>query len=142
MSCGEALRGWAPTTHLWCVGQLRSGLVYVHHFHVVCIMTLTLSIRDDKALVKKFAKPHVLGDGLAIYRRLQLDDQDSVRLLTVEDLIAIAQSFSPAEVKEHLLKQIRQTVGDKSWRVRYMSASHFNEVGGITRIHGTATEIY
>ena len=105
-------------------------------------MTLTLSIRDDKALVKKFAKPHVLGDGLAIYRRLQLDDQDSVRLLTVEDLIAIAQSFSPAEVKEHLLKQIRQTVGDKSWRVRYMSASHFNEVGGITRIHGTATEIY
>ncbi|KZT74630.1 ARM repeat-containing protein [Daedalea quercina L-15889] len=79
-------------------------------------------------LVKKFAKPHVLGDGLAIYRRLQLDDQDSVRLLTVEDLIAIAQSFSPAEVKEHLLKQIRQTVGDKSWRVRYMSASHFNEL--------------
>ena len=29
---------------------------------------------------------------MAIYRRLQADDQDSVRLLTVEDLIAIAQS--------------------------------------------------
>lgn len=101
-----------------------------------------MSVHDDKALVKKFAKPHVLGDGLAIYRRLQLDDQDSVRLLTVEDLIAIAQSFSPVEVKEHLLKQIRQTVGDKSWRVRYMSASHFNEVGGCPRIHATVTDFH
>ena len=74
------------------------------------------------------AKPHVLSDGLAIYRRLQADDQDSVRLLTVEDLIAIAQQLSPPEVKEQLLKQIRQTMTDKSWRVRYMAASHLNEV--------------
>ena len=103
-----------------------------HFFsHMTRVALLTLNICDNKALVKKFAKTHVLGDGLAIYRRLQQDDQDSVRLLTVEDLIAIAQSFSPAEVKDNLLKQIRQTVGDKSWRVRYMSASHFNEVGGL-----------
>lgn len=67
-------------------------------------------------------------DGLAAYRRLQSDDQDSVRLLTVEDLIAIAQQLTPAEVKEQLLKQIRLTIGDKSWRVRYMAAAHFNEV--------------
>ena len=78
--------------------------------------------------VKKLSKPHVLSDGLAVYRRLQSDDQDSVRLLTVEDLIAIAQRLTPAEVKEQLLKQIRQTVSDKSWRVRYMAATHFNEV--------------
>ena len=74
------------------------------------------------------SKPHVLSDGLVIYRKLQGDDQDSVRLLTVEDLIAIAQRLTPAEVKEQLLKQIRQTMTDKSWRVRYMGASHFNEV--------------
>ena len=78
--------------------------------------------------MKKFSKPHVLNDGLVIYRKLQGDDQDSVRLLTVEDLIAIGQQLSPAEVKEQLLKQIRQTMTDKSWRVRYMAASHFNEV--------------
>jgi len=77
---------------------------------------------------KKLSKQHVLSDGLAVYRRLQSDDQDSVRLLTVEDLIAIAQQLTPAEVKEQLLKQIRQTVSDKSWRVRYMAATHFNEV--------------
>lgn len=78
--------------------------------------------------MKKFTKVYVVGDGLAIYRRLQGDDQDSVRLLTVEDLIAIAQQLTPVEVKEQLLMQIRQTVTDKSWRVRYMAASHFNEV--------------
>lgn len=82
-------------------------------------------------LVKKFSKPHVLADGLAIYRKLQGDDQDSVRLLTVEDLIAIAEQLNPAEVKEQLLKQIRQTMTDKSWRVRYMAATHFNEVGCV-----------
>ncbi|CCM01981.1 uncharacterized protein FIBRA_04054 [Fibroporia radiculosa] len=78
--------------------------------------------------IKKLSKPHVLADGLAVYRRLQSDDQDSVRLLTVEDLIAIAQHLTPAEVKDLLLKQIRQTITDKSWRVRYMAASHFNEL--------------
>jgi serine/threonine-protein phosphatase 2A regulatory subunit A len=78
--------------------------------------------------VKNLSKQHVLSDGLSIYRRLQSDDQDSVRLLTVEDLIAIATQLSPEETKEQLLKQIRQTVSDKSWRVRYMAATHFNEV--------------
>jgi serine/threonine-protein phosphatase 2A regulatory subunit A len=51
-----------------------------------------------------------------------------VRLLTVEDLVVIAQQLSPAEVKEQLLKQIRQSVSDKAWRVRYMAANHFNAV--------------
>ena len=74
------------------------------------------------------AQHHLISDGLPIYRRLQSDDQDSVRLLTIEDLIAIAKRITPAEVKEHLLKQIKNSVGDKSWRVRYMAATHFNEV--------------
>jgi hypothetical protein len=79
-------------------------------------------------LVKNMSKQHVSSDGLPIYRRLEADDQDSVRLLTVEDLIVIAKQLTPAEVKEQLLKQIRRSIGDKSWRVRYMAASHFHEV--------------
>ena len=77
--------------------------------------------------IKTLSKQHVLSDGLTIYRRLQSDDQDSVRLLTVETLIAIARQLTPTEVKDQLSNQIRQTVLDKSWRVRYMAASHFNE---------------
>lgn len=79
-------------------------------------------------LLTHFAQQHILSDGLPIYRRLQSDDQDSVRLLTVEDLIVLAKRISPAEVKEQLLKQIKQSIGDKSWRVRYMAANHFNEL--------------
>ncbi|KAF8846395.1 ARM repeat-containing protein [Paxillus ammoniavirescens] len=80
------------------------------------------------SFVKNLSKHHVLSDGLPVYRRLQSDDQDSVRLLTVEDLIVIAQQLTPPEVKEQLLKQIRHSVADKSWRVRYMAATHFNEL--------------
>lgn len=87
-----------------------------------------LKILFIQPLVKNLSKHHVLSDGLPVYRRLQSDDQDSVRLLTVEDLIVIAQQLSPSEVKEQLLKQIRHSVADKSWRVRYMAATHFNEV--------------
>lgn len=86
------------------------------------------SLISIQPLLGKFAQQHLLTDGLPIYRRLQSDDQDSVRLLTIEDLIAISKRISPAEVKEHLLKQVKQSVGDKSWRVRYMAATHFNEV--------------
>ncbi|KAG6813780.1 hypothetical protein H0H92_007192 [Tricholoma furcatifolium] len=68
-------------------------------------------------LLNHFAPNHLISDGLPIYRRLQSDDQDSVRLMTVEDLIVLAQRMSPAEVKEQLLKQIRHSIGDKSWRL-------------------------
>lgn len=71
------------------------------------------------------AKEHILSDILPIFRKLAADDQDSVRLLTVEDLITIASQLDPAEVKQELLPQLRQAVSDKSWRVRYMVASEF-----------------
>lgn len=87
-----------------------------------------LTTLSTQPLLKNLSKQHVLSDGLPVYRRLQSDDQDSVRLLTVEDLIVIAQQLTPSEVKEQLLKQIRHSVADKSWRVRYMAATHFNEV--------------
>ncbi|KAG2741440.1 ARM repeat-containing protein [Suillus brevipes Sb2] len=79
-----------------------------------------------RQFVKNLSKQHVLSDGLPIYRRLQSNDQDSVR--TVEDLIVIAKQLSPPEVREQLLKQIRHSIADKSWRVRYMAAIHFNEL--------------
>ena len=73
-------------------------------------------------------KEHVIAEALPIYRRLAADDQDSVRLLTIQDLIAIAQQMTPPEVKDHLLTQIRQALTDKSWRVRYMVSNNFVEV--------------
>lgn len=70
----------------------------------------------------------MISDALPIYTRLSTDDQDSVRLLTVEDLIAIAELLTPQQVKEYLLGSVRQSYQDKSWRVRYMAADHFVKV--------------
>lgn len=90
--------------------------------------TTLFTVSKQQPFLEHFSTQHIISDGLPIYRKLQQDDQDSVRLLTVEDLIVIAKRLSPVEVKEQLLRQIKQSIGDKSWRVRYMAAQHFNEV--------------
>lgn len=102
-------------------GGLAYALLRCDPYHLLTYVVI-------QPLLKSLSKHHVLSDGLPVYRRLQSDDQDSVRLLTVEDLIVIAQQLTPPEVKEQLLKQIRHSVADKSWRVRFMAATHFNEV--------------
>lgn len=67
----------------------------------------------------------LLSDSIPLYRRLAVDDQDSVRLLTIPDLIALASALTPAETKDHLAEPLRASVTDKSWRVRYMIANEF-----------------
>lgn len=79
--------------------------------------------------MKVLPAEYIISEALPIYNRLSNDDQDSVRLLTVEDLIAIAELLTPQQVKEYLLTSIRQTYQDKSWRVRYMVANTFVKVG-------------
>jgi serine/threonine-protein phosphatase 2A regulatory subunit A len=68
---------------------------------------------------------NVINDIIPLYRKLAADDQDSVRLFTIPDLIAIADGLSEAETKQHLLETLRSSVQDKSWRVRYMVANEF-----------------
>ena len=84
-------------------------------------------------------KEDVLADSLQTYRKLANDDQDSVRLLTIQDLIVIAKKLGPQDTKTQLLAQLRSSLSDKSWRVRYMVANHFVEVGdvraAVTRPH-------
>ncbi len=63
-----------------------------------------------------------------MFEKLALDDQDSVRLLTVEGCVALGSMLSPEENNIALLPLIRNTLNDKSWRVRYMAAVHFVEV--------------
>ena len=62
---------------------------------------------------------------MPLYRKLATDDQDSVRLLTIPDLIALAQSFTPAETDSYLSTHILDAISDKSWRVRYMVANEY-----------------
>ena len=117
-----------------CVGRYTDGqesscqMARSTLYHSLVPDMALVDSTKQQSLLEHFSNQHIISDGLPIYRKLQQDDQDSVRLLTVEDLIVIAKRLSPVEVKEQLLRQIKQSIGDKSWRVRYMAAEHFNEV--------------
>src|ERR1700753_1605381 len=87
------------------------------------------------------SKSDALSSGLPVYLKLAADDQDSVRLLTVEDLIVLARHLTPEEVEAHLLDQLRRSATDKSWRVRYMIASHFVEVASFTACFAIGTDV-
>jgi serine/threonine-protein phosphatase 2A regulatory subunit A len=65
---------------------------------------------------------------LPVFEKLAVDEQDSVRLLSIESCVAIATVLSIEENNSLLLPIIRNCTVDKSWRVRYMVASHFVEV--------------
>lgn len=73
-------------------------------------------------------KQTLLSEIVPLYKKLAADDQDSVRLLTIPDLIAIAEQLPPQEVKSELNVQLTAAYTDKSWRVRYMLADHFVEL--------------
>lgn len=99
-------------------------------------------VRDDTPMVRrqaannlaKFIKTMpptiVIEEMIPLFQHLARDDQDSVRLLTVEILIAIAEAVPKEQQSSHgvLLHALKELFGDKSWRVRYMVADKFEKV--------------
>ncbi len=99
-------------------------------------------VHDDTPMVRrqaannlsKFVKAMpatiVIEEMIPLLQRLATDDQDSVRLLTVEILIAIAEVVPKEQQSSHgvLLTALRNLFEDKSWRVRYMVADRFEKV--------------
>ncbi|TID24104.1 protein phosphatase PP2A regulatory subunit A [Venturia nashicola] len=99
-------------------------------------------VHDDTPMVRrqaatnlaKFVKAMpatvVIEEMIPMFRHLASDDQDSVRLLTVEILIAIAEVVPKEQQSSHgiLLTALRSLFEDKSWRVRYMVADRFEKI--------------
>jgi serine/threonine-protein phosphatase 2A regulatory subunit A len=99
-------------------------------------------VHDDTPMVRrqaannlaKFIKAMpaaiVIDEMIPLFQHLAADDQDSVRLLTVDILIAIAESVPKEQQSSHgvLLTALRSLFEDKSWRVRYMVADRFEKV--------------
>lgn len=80
--------------------------------------------------VKVMPADIVVKDMIPLFQFLAGDDQDSVRLLTIEVLIAIAEVV-PVEQQVNLgqlLQILKGLFSDKSWRVRYMVADRFEKV--------------
>jgi serine/threonine-protein phosphatase 2A regulatory subunit A len=108
-------------------------------------------VHDDTPMVRrqaannlaKFIKAMppsiVIEEMIPLFQHLAADDQDSVRLLTVDILIAIAEAVPKEQQSSHgvLLTALRSLFEDKSWRVRYMVADRFEKVrsAGSERKH-------
>ncbi|KAH8791749.1 ARM repeat-containing protein [Hyaloscypha bicolor E] len=80
--------------------------------------------------VKEMPATIVVEEMIPLFQHLAGDDQDSVRLLTVEILIAIAEVVPKEQQSSHgvLLTALRSLIEDKSWRVRYMVADRFEKI--------------
>jgi len=65
---------------------------------------------------------------LEIFKTFAKDEQDSVRLLTVENAIALATKFTEEENQSIVKPVLLACAGDRSWKVRYMIAGHFCEL--------------
>ncbi|TKA24381.1 hypothetical protein B0A50_06701 [Salinomyces thailandicus] len=99
-------------------------------------------VRDDTPMVRRQAatsmpkfvgvmQPEVvIEEGIPMFQHLSSDDQDSVRLLTVDILIAIAERIPKEQQSSHgvLLTSLRSLFEDKSWRVRYMVADRYEKI--------------
>jgi hypothetical protein len=102
-------------------------------------------VHDDTPMVRRQAASNlakfiktmpaaiVIEEMILLFQHLASDDQDSVRLLTVDILIAIAEAVPKEQQSSHgvLLTALRSLFEDKSWRVRYMVADRFEKVGLI-----------
>lgn len=80
--------------------------------------------------VKELPTQVIIDEMIPLFQYLTSDDQDSVRLLTVEILISIAEEIPKEQQSSHgvLLTSLRNLFEDKSWRVRYMVADKFEKV--------------
>ena len=70
---------------------------------------------------------------LPLFKLLAADEQDSVRLLAVQNCSQLAHALSPIEAKPLVGEVLRSFGADKSWRVRYAVAEQvapFAEVLG------------
>lgn len=80
--------------------------------------------------VKSMPAAIVIEEMIPLFQHLAGDDQDSVRLLTVDVLIAIAEAVPKEQQTSHgvLLTALRELFADKSWRVRYTVADRFEKI--------------
>lgn len=62
------------------------------------------------------------GELLTIFGKVHKDEQDSVRMHSIECCVAFSQQLSAAKVTSALLPYIKKLSEDKSWRIRYMVA--------------------
>lgn len=108
--------------------QLRRD--FGHLVHDETPMVRRQSATHLAKFVKEMPAAVVVDEMIPMFQHLASDDQDSVRLLTVEVLISVAEVVPKEQQSSHgvLLTTLRNLIEDKSWRVRYMIADRFEKI--------------
>lgn len=108
--------------------QLRRD--FGHLVHDETPMVRRQSATNLAKFLKEMPAAVVVEEMIPMFQHLAQDDQDSVRLLTVEVLISIAEVVPKEQQSSHgvLLTALRSLIEDKSWRVRYMIADRFEKI--------------
>ncbi|KAL2871124.1 protein phosphatase 2A structural subunit TPD3 [Aspergillus lucknowensis] len=114
-------------TGLYCVPYKKSS----HSLQQTLRQYFAGLVRDETPMVRrqaannlaKFVKEMttqvVIDEMIPLFQYLASDDQDSVRLLTVDNLISIAEEIPKEQQPSHgvLLTSLRGLFEDKSWRI-------------------------
>ncbi|KAK5105798.1 Polyamine N-acetyltransferase 1 [Meristemomyces frigidus] len=133
----------------WFTSKISAAALYTTPYHHVTPQSqeglrqqFAQLVHDDTPMVRrqaatnlaKFVKEMpaaiVIEEMIPLFQHLAADDQDSVRLLTVDVLIAVAEAVPKEQQSSHgvLLTALRSLFEDKSWRVRYMVADRFEKI--------------
>lgn len=109
--------------------QLRQQ--FSHLVHDDTPMVRRQAATNLASFVKEMRPSVAIDEMIPLFQHLAQDEQDSVRLLTVEVLISIAEVVPKEQQASHgvLLTSLRNLIEDKAWRVRYMIADRFEKVG-------------
>ncbi|KAJ1989000.1 protein phosphatase 2A structural subunit [Dimargaris cristalligena] len=91
--------------------------------------------------VRELQPEFLVSAAIQYFSILSVDDQDSVRLLTIEPLVTISTALPTEQVGQYLLTSFRTLCMDKSWRVRYMVAEKFVELTKVMAPHLSKDEV-
>lgn len=108
---------------------------------------------DDAPLVRRQAA-NVLGNVAEVVRpgvpfqeimdvfvKLSKDEQDSVRILTINNCISLGKLNRNTEGVARIMEIVRNCAEDKSWRVRYMVADHMKSLCSVFESEAMTTMV-
>ena len=133
------------STRIHCPAAASARLCVPHMGNRASVSRCFLQLcRDDTPMVRRAASAHLSKlaaamraageveqlrqDVLPLFSVLSTDEQDSVRLMGVENCAAMGKLLSEHDNRDVVLPIIRAVAQDKSWRVRYVVAEHICEL--------------
>mmetsp|Transcript_81622 Transcript_81622/g.141873 ORF Transcript_81622/g.141873 Transcript_81622/m.141873 type:complete len:596 (+) Transcript_81622:118-1905(+) len=69
-----------------------------------------------------------LSELFQVFEKLSKDEQDSVRILAINNCIILGRLNSSPDWQAEILPVVKSCAEDKSWRVRYMMADHVKQL--------------